>query len=258
MEKNESDSNIEHSVRRSSHEKMSNWESMGEMLLDEKLILTALELYSELNEKNIKVKCLQEYFNNPLNFIKLEDDKLNEYCIEKKKENVSYSESDSNLEITDSIQDVNLETPSLYSFNSVNFDSRKDKHKISLLEYELRKSRETIKTLRKCVTNDLKKNCEISENASRESSLSRKTIQNHSENYKSCEAIDNNDVVDKAIAFLLYQYLINNHCDLSAVTFCEECEFDIPLKWIDIGINIKCPPNINAILQNYIATKYSN
>ena len=44
------------------------WEGMGKMLLDEGLVLTALELHAELLESGTNVACLRDYFSNPGNF----------------------------------------------------------------------------------------------------------------------------------------------------------------------------------------------
>ena len=44
------------------------WEGMGKLLLNEGLVLTALELHAELLESGTNVACLRDYFSNPGNF----------------------------------------------------------------------------------------------------------------------------------------------------------------------------------------------
>lgn len=44
------------------------WEALGKTLLSEGLVLTALELHTELLEGGRNVACLRDYFSNPGNF----------------------------------------------------------------------------------------------------------------------------------------------------------------------------------------------
>ena len=44
------------------------WEEFATALLEDGLVLTALELYTELLEAGKDVQCLKDYFSNPGNF----------------------------------------------------------------------------------------------------------------------------------------------------------------------------------------------
>lgn len=44
------------------------WEEVANVLLEEGLVLTALELHTELLEWGREVPCLRDYFSNPGNF----------------------------------------------------------------------------------------------------------------------------------------------------------------------------------------------
>ena len=44
------------------------WECVADKLIREKLLLTVLELYLELQEKGRDLLVLKEYFSNPINF----------------------------------------------------------------------------------------------------------------------------------------------------------------------------------------------
>ena len=44
------------------------WDEIATALLEDRLVLTALELYTELLESGKEVQCLKDYFSNPGNF----------------------------------------------------------------------------------------------------------------------------------------------------------------------------------------------
>ena len=55
-------------MQSSDHLARGDWEGLGKMLLSEGLVLTALELHTELLEGGKNVACLRDYFSNPGNF----------------------------------------------------------------------------------------------------------------------------------------------------------------------------------------------
>lgn len=50
------------------YEKMSHYSEIAKKLIEDKLYLTALELYTELLENGREIKELKEFFSNPGNF----------------------------------------------------------------------------------------------------------------------------------------------------------------------------------------------
>lgn len=53
---------------RSQNEKINNYNEIGKKLVEDKLYLTALELYTELLECGKELKDLKDFFANPGNF----------------------------------------------------------------------------------------------------------------------------------------------------------------------------------------------
>ena len=46
------------------------YEELGAKLIEDRLLLTALELYAELSEAGHEILCLKQFFSNPGNFEK--------------------------------------------------------------------------------------------------------------------------------------------------------------------------------------------
>ena len=47
---------------------LQNYETIGAKLIEDRLLLSALELYAELAEVGYEVNCLKQFFSNPGNF----------------------------------------------------------------------------------------------------------------------------------------------------------------------------------------------
>jgi hypothetical protein len=109
-------------------------------LLQENLVLTALELHCELTENGRELTLLRDYFSNPVNF---------EHLLIKP---VTSSHSDGFQQLSRS--------NSVQTFESLDFSRHSDDterqhdEKIAVLEFELRKAKETIKSLRSQITTD--------------------------------------------------------------------------------------------------------
>lgn len=50
--------------------KLQSYEELGARLLEDRLLLSALELYAELGEAGHEILCLKQFFSNPGNFEK--------------------------------------------------------------------------------------------------------------------------------------------------------------------------------------------
>ncbi len=49
---------------------LQSYEQIGQKLIEDQLVLSALELYAELAEAGYEVLCLKQFFSNPANFEK--------------------------------------------------------------------------------------------------------------------------------------------------------------------------------------------
>ena len=50
--------------------KLQSYEELGAKLIEDRLLLSALELYAELGEAGHEIHCLKQFFSNPGNFEK--------------------------------------------------------------------------------------------------------------------------------------------------------------------------------------------
>lgn len=116
-------------------------------LLKQNFILTALELHTELAESGREIPRLRDFFSNPANF-------------EQPVQSASISSSNSNNH-SGSIGHFPLhKAPSIQTFDSLDLTRYSDDveqtkfqdDKIAVLEFELRKAKETINQLRNTLT----------------------------------------------------------------------------------------------------------
>jgi hypothetical protein len=112
-------------------------------LLKQNLILTALEFHTELAESGLEIPRLRDFFSNPANF-------------EQQSQNYVASGSSSTSNGNYPLH----KAPSIQTFDSLDLTRYSDDveqckfqdDKITVLEFELRKAKETINQLRKTLT----------------------------------------------------------------------------------------------------------
>jgi hypothetical protein len=110
--------------------------AVAEKLLQENFLLTALEFHAELAERGKELKLLRDFFSNPTNFENIAEsavgfDSRSSFSIER-------SGSQATL---DSFDGIRLHEPSCDETPAAS-------EKIALLEFELRKAQDLIKSLR--------------------------------------------------------------------------------------------------------------
>uniref|UniRef100_A0AAX7VLK7 LisH domain and HEAT repeat-containing protein KIAA1468 n=1 Tax=Astatotilapia calliptera TaxID=8154 RepID=A0AAX7VLK7_ASTCA len=193
-------------------------------LLRDQYILTALEFHTELLEAGRELPRLRDYFSNPGNFERQSGTPPAKDQVlgpggplskggEKKNRAGSISTLDS-LDFARYSDDGNRET-----------DER-----VAVLEFELRKAKETIQALRANLTQAAE-----SEVPSQE----RK-------NYKSSPEIQEpiRPLEKRALNFLVNEYLLKNEYKLSSITFSDENDDQDFELWDDVGLNIPKPPDL--------------
>lgn len=122
-----------------------NLDQIASVLLKQNLILTALELHTELAENGRELPRLRDYFSNPANF-----EQANIQSIASSSSGAGMSSAGYPLHKASSIQTFDSLDLTRYS-DDVDANKAQD-DKIAVLEFELRKAKETINQLRNTLT----------------------------------------------------------------------------------------------------------
>uniref|UniRef100_A0A224YFP9 Protein phosphatase 2a regulatory subunit a n=1 Tax=Rhipicephalus zambeziensis TaxID=60191 RepID=A0A224YFP9_9ACAR len=186
-------------------------------LLKDNFILTALELHAELLESGRELPRLRDYFSNPGNF-----------------EKHSHSAFD--------VSPVLPRTSSVQTFDSLDFTRYSDDgekqldERVAVLEFELRKARETIKNLRANLTVVTESDPNTPDNGSEHTTVSEEPLRPHER---------------RAVNFLLNEYLLKHDYKLTSITFSDENEVQDFEDWDDVGLNIPKPPDLVHLYRSY-------
>uniref|UniRef100_A0A671MR06 LisH domain and HEAT repeat-containing protein KIAA1468 homolog n=1 Tax=Sinocyclocheilus anshuiensis TaxID=1608454 RepID=A0A671MR06_9TELE len=199
-------------------------DAIAAQLLRDQYILTALELHTELLEAGRELPRLRDYFSNPGNF-----------------------ERQSGTPPACKEQGVGPGGPlnragSISTLDSLDFarysddGNRESDERVAVLEFELRKAKETIQALRANLTQAAE--CEIP-------SQERK-------NYKSSPEIQEpiRPLEKRALNFLVNEYLLKNEYKLTSITFSDENDDQDFELWDDVGLNIPKPPDLLQLYRN--------
>ncbi|OQR75166.1 lisH domain and HEAT repeat-containing protein KIAA1468-like [Tropilaelaps mercedesae] len=222
-------------------------EGVARFLLNEKFYLSALELHTELLHKGIELSILRNFFNNPGNF---------EHLVQLSE---PLSAAPGPLPRTSSVQTLESLDLTRYSEDGEGLLSEK----IAVLEFELRKAKDAIRSLRNNLT-------VVSEHApdaaviiSSTSSASRPGEKCHQgERWIFCNVDGAMGYTNeapllpherRAINFLVNEYLLDHNYKLTAITFAEEDDnqgqdFD---DWDEVGLNISKPPRLGQLYRNF-------
>ncbi|GAA6095691.1 RAB11-binding protein RELCH homolog isoform X1 [Tachysurus ichikawai] len=122
--------------------------------------------------------------------------------------------------------------------------NRETDERVAVLEFELRKAKETIQALRNNLTQAAE--CEIP-------SQERK-------NYKSSPEIQEpiRPLEKRALNFLVNEYLLKNEYKLSSITFSDENDDQDFELWDDVGLNIPKPPDLLQLYRNCSSSQHSH
>ncbi|XP_033849216.3 RAB11-binding protein RELCH homolog isoform X3 [Acipenser ruthenus] len=187
-------------------------------LLRDQYVLTALEFHTELLEAGRELPRLRDYFSNPGNFERQSG--TPPACKDQ-----GFGQS-GQLNRAGSISTLDSLDFARYSDDG----NRETDERVAVLEFELRKAKETIQSLRANLTRAAE-----SEVPSQE----RK-------NYKSIPEIQEaiRPLEKRALNFLVNEYLLKNNYKLSAITFSDENGDQDYELWDDVGLNIPKPPDL--------------
>ncbi|XP_032520381.2 RAB11-binding protein RELCH-like isoform X2 [Danaus plexippus] len=188
------------------------YEDIATKLLKDNLFLTALELHTELVESGKELPQLREFFSNPGNF----------------EQHVSRASEMGTINRTPSLATLDSLDTARYSEDGGG-DRAGSGCDVAVLEFELRKARETINSLRANLTQFAdespldKNNSEID---------SQRTLKPHEK---------------KALNFLINEYLLLHNYKLTSITFSDENPDQEFEDWDDVGLNIPRPANLMSL-----------
>nr|XP_020462109.1 lisH domain and HEAT repeat-containing protein KIAA1468 homolog isoform X1 [Monopterus albus] len=192
-------------------------------LLRDQYILTALEFHTELLEAGRELPRLRDYFSNPGNFERQSGTPPAKDQAPGPGGPLNRAGSISTLDSLDFAR---------YSDDG----NRESDERVAVLEFELRKAKETIQALRANLTQ-----AEESEVPSQE----RKNFKSSPEIQEPIRPLEK-----RALNFLVNEYLLKNEYKLSSITFSDENDDQDFELWDDVGLNIPKPPGLLHLYRN--------
>ncbi|XP_041103218.1 RAB11-binding protein RELCH homolog isoform X2 [Polyodon spathula] len=187
-------------------------------LLRDQYVLTALEFHTELLEAGRELPRLRDYFSNPGNFERQSG--TPPACKDQ-----GFGQS-GQLNRAGSISTLDSLDFARYSDDG----NRETDERVAVLEFELRKAKETIQSLRANLTQ------------AAESEVPTQERKNYKSSPEIQEAI--RPLEKRALNFLVNEYLLKNNYKLSAITFSDENDDQDYELWDDVGLNIPKPPDL--------------
>ncbi|XP_022161286.1 lisH domain and HEAT repeat-containing protein KIAA1468-like isoform X1 [Myzus persicae] len=190
---------------------------IAKKLLDDRLLLTALELHYELVEAGKELPGLREFFSNPSNF---------EHS----------SPQNDNISITLSMARSSSQA-TLDSLEMARYSEDGDKtvnERVAILEFELRKAKDTINALRTNLT--------VAAVESEEFAGEDPKISQYDDRIKPHE--------QRVLNFLVNEYLMQHNYKLTSITFADENENQDFEIWDDVGLNISRPPHLLSLYRD--------
>ncbi|XP_041423593.1 RAB11-binding protein RELCH homolog isoform X3 [Xenopus laevis] len=200
-------------------------DAVAAQLLRDQLLLTALELHTELLESGRELPRLRDYFSNPGNF-----------------ERATAVPPGIGGPITVSTGGQLNRAGSISTLDSLDFarysddGNRETDERVAVLEFELRKAKETIQALRVNLTLAAENDVPLQER----------------KNYKSSPEIQEpiKPLEKRALNFLVNEYLLKNNNKLSSITFSDENDDQDFELWDDVGLNTPKPPDLLQLYRN--------
>ncbi|XP_058500830.1 RAB11-binding protein RELCH homolog isoform X5 [Solea solea] len=192
-------------------------------LIRDQYILTALEFHTELLETGRELPRLRDYFSNPGNFERQSGTPPAKDQVLGPGGPLNRAGSISTLDSLDFAR---------YSDDG----NRESDERVAVLEFELRKAKETIQALRANLTQAAE-----SEVPSQE----RKNFKTSPEIQEPIRPLEK-----RALNFLVNEYLLKNENKLSSITFSDENDDQDFELWDDVGLNTPKPPDLLQLYRN--------
>ncbi|CAL8320733.1 unnamed protein product [Boreogadus saida] len=199
-------------------------DAIAAQLLRDQYILTALELHTEMLEAGRELPRLRDYFSNPGNF--------------ERQSGTPPASKDQGLGPGGPLNRAG----SISTLDSLDFarysddGNRETDERVTVLEFELRKAKETIQALRANLTQ------------AAESELTSQERKKHKSSVEFQDPI--RQLEKRALNFLVNEYLLRNEYKLAAITFSDENDDQDFELWDDVGLNIPKPPDLLQLYRN--------
>ncbi|XP_064409426.1 RAB11-binding protein RELCH homolog isoform X1 [Latimeria chalumnae] len=208
-------------------------DAIAAQLIRDQYILTALEFHTELLEAGRELPRLRDYFSNPGNF------ERQSCTLAAAKEMGPGGGAGGQLNRAGSISTLDSLDFARYSDDG----NREADERVAVLEFELRKAKETIQALRANLTQ------------AAENELPLQERKNHKSSPEIQEPIK--PLEKRALNFLVNEYLLKNNYKLTSITFSDENDDQDFELWDDVGLNIPKPPDLLQLYRdcgNHLAT----
>ncbi|KAM9200226.1 RAB11-binding protein RELCH-like [Mergus octosetaceus] len=211
-------------------------DAMAAQLLRDQFLLTALELHTELLESGRELPRLRDFFSNPGNF-----------------ERQSGTPPGAGGGLSGSLLGAAggrepgpgqlNRAGSISTLDSLDFarysddGNRETDERVAVLEFELRKAKETIQALRANLTQAAENEVPLQER----------------KNYKSSPEIQEpiRPLEKRALNFLVNEFLLKNSYKLTSITFSDENHDQDFELWDDVGLNIPKPPDLLQLYRDF-------
>lgn len=203
----------------------SDFDAFAEKLLKHHLLLTALELHTELVEVGLEIPRLRDFFSNPGNF---------------ERQFVSNTRDALSPGLPRTSSNITIDSLDDYARFSDD-GNRETEEKIAVLEFELRKAHDTIKALRGSLTEATETETPVTEGSKGNSSLNDSTF--------SGDSLRPHE--KRALNFLVNEYLLKNGYRMTSVTFSDENADQDFEDWDDVGLNTAKPPDLLHLYRDY-------
>ncbi|CAK1545010.1 unnamed protein product [Leptosia nina] len=191
------------------------YEDIATKLLKDHYFLTALELHTELVESGKELPQLREFFSNPGNF----------------EQHVSRATEMNSMHRTPSLATLDSLDTARYSEDGGG-DRAGSGGDIAVLEFELRKAKETINSLRANLTQFADGESTLDKNL--KDNLNSKSLKPHEK---------------RALNFLINEYLLLEDYKLTSITFSDENPNQEFEDWDDVGLNMPRPPGLVSLFR---------
>ncbi|XP_052592446.1 RAB11-binding protein RELCH isoform X3 [Peromyscus californicus insignis] len=217
-------------------------DAIAAQLLRDQYLLTALELHTELLESGRELPRLRDYFSNPGNFERQSGTPpgMGAPGIPGASgvggaggREPSTTSGGGQLNRAGSISTLDSLDFARYSDDG----NRETDERVAVLEFELRKAKETIQALRANLTKAAEHEVPLQER----------------KNYKSSPEIQEpiKPLEKRALNFLVNEFLLKNNYKLTSITFSDENDDQDFELWDDVGLNIPKPPDLLQLYRDF-------
>ncbi|NXD64829.1 K1468 protein, partial [Eolophus roseicapillus] len=213
-------------------------DAIAAQLLRDQFLLTALELHTELLESGRELPRLRDFFSNPGNFERQSGTPPAGGALSGLGGSVlggagGREPGTGQLNRAGSISTLDSLDFARYSDDG----NRETDERVAVLEFELRKAKETIQALRANLTQAAENEVPLQER----------------KNYKSSPEIQEpiRPLEKRALNFLVNEFLLKNSYKLTSITFSDENHDQDFELWDDVGLNIPKPPDLLQLYRDF-------